>query len=65
MRKALTPEEMRRIGAEQGKIGTEQGTIGREQGRIGQEQGIAGRKFYDAVQACLRACTAEHSCAAA
>ena len=65
MKRAVSPEEMRRIGAEQEKIGLEQGAIGRDQGRVGQEQGVAGRAFYDEVQASLKTCMQNGSCPAA
>lgn len=62
MKKAVYPEEMRRVGAEQGRIGLEQGAIGRDQGRVGQEQGVAGRAFYEEVQASLKTCMQNQSC---
>ena len=65
MKRAVSPEEMRRIGAEQGRLGLEQGAIGRDQGRVGQEQGVAGRAFYDEVQASLKTCMQNRGCPAA
>lgn len=62
MKDAISPEEMRRVGAEQGRIGAEQGAIGREQGRVGQDQGVAGRAFYNSVQVSINRCLREHTC---
>jgi hypothetical protein len=51
------------IGEEQSSIGSIQGKIGREQGEIGRQQGAVAKTLSTYVEATIKECLKQHSCA--